>query len=627
VTLVADQALGYHRTGGLGTATTFLALALGRMGHDVEILYFGELPATPVDPEWSGLYEQAGVRIRPVPPFEDRVEPAYFGRMRAIDVALRADPPDVVIVQDLGAPGYSALRLRHLGLAFENTLFVVYCHGTRQWITNMSRKVRVLPGALAVSRLEQASVELADVAVSPSAYMVDWMRGQGWRLPDTTLVIPLVTRAAATGEQLPEPPAQSNGTVDRLTFFGRLEERKGVRPFVAGLNALAPDLLEGVHLEFLGRATSEFDPERVEALISEATSRALRSVSFETDLDQHEALERLSRPGTVAVIPSLEDNSPNVVYECLGRGIPFMASAAGGTSELVAPEDRRRVLFEPTAAGMATALRRALAGADATRPARPAFDEARSPQLWAEVAAMSPSPVETLSERPSVDAVIVRRGSSAALSRCESALAAQTYSELRTIVADTREAGLQSAEASWVIFLDEEDVPERELVETLVRAQAASGADVVTCGLSLGAEGTERSEHLFSGQPGGLGLLANDYGTAALLRRAVLDDAAGPWPAKADPDWPLLARLSVVGARVVSIPFPLVASSRAPGTLTHDPSDGLLVIEQFERTLPARVQSLARLAGGLAADAKSDAHISGGGIVRRTARRLLSSTR
>ena len=74
VTLVADQALGYFRTGGLGTATTFLALALGRMGHDVEILYFGELPTGDVDPEWTRLYETAGVRIRPLEPVKTSVE-------------------------------------------------------------------------------------------------------------------------------------------------------------------------------------------------------------------------------------------------------------------------------------------------------------------------------------------------------------------------------------------------------------------------------------------------------------------------------------------------------------------------------------------------------------------------
>src|ERR671937_271728 len=85
-----------------------------------------------------------------------------------------------------------------LGLAFDRTLFVVYCHGTRRWITDAARKVRVLPGALAITMLEQASIELADVVVSPSRYLVDWMREQGWRLPSDTRVIPHLTRSVAT---------------------------------------------------------------------------------------------------------------------------------------------------------------------------------------------------------------------------------------------------------------------------------------------------------------------------------------------------------------------------------------------------------------------------------------------
>ena len=460
------------------------------------------------------------MRIRPLEPVKTSVEPRYFDRMRAIEVALRAGPPDVVIVQDVGAPGYSALRLQDLGLAFENTLFVVYCHGTRQWITNTSRKVRVLPGALAVSRLEQATVELADVVVSPSAYMVEWMRQQGWRLP-TAAVIPLLTRSAATGESPPQPVVQSNGAVHRLAFFGRLEERKGVRPFVAGLNALAPELLEGIEVEFLGRATTEVTPERVEALLSETARNALGGVSFETELDQHEALARLSRPGTVAFMPSLEDNSPATIYECLERGIPFMASALGGASELVAPEERTRVLFEPTVGGIATALQYALAGGDALRPVRPSFDDTLAAQRWADVVAMRPRAVEQLRQRPAVDAIVVHRASREALARCVAALGAQTYEELREPLAvDTdgrsveaaREVGLQAAEAPWVIFLDEEDVPERDFVETLVRAQAASGADVVSCGLYLGGNGADRAEHFFGGNPGGVGLLPTTTG-------------------------------------------------------------------------------------------------------------------
>ena len=554
ITLVADQALGYHKTGGLGTATTHLALALGRLGHDVEILYFGEVPGEPVDAEWTRLYDEAGVRIRLLPPYDVAVEPAYFHRMRAVEVALRASPPDVVIAQDLGAPAYCAVRLRSLGLAFEQTLFVLYCHGTRQWITNMARKVRVLPGALAVSRLEQACVELADVVVSPSAYMVDWMRGQGWRLPADTRVIPLVTRSAATGEApAPRAPGQ-NGGVDRLTFFGRFEERKGVRPFVAGVNALPPDVLRRVELEFLGRPTSELTQETIDGLLSETARSMLRGVTYQTELDQHDALARLSRPGTLAVMPSLEDNSPNVVYECLERGIPFVASAVGGTSELVAPEDRERVLFEPTPEGVARALQHAVTTADVLRPARPAFDHSLAVRRWGDV--------------------VARDGTSA----------------------------LSPADGS-----DDWAVLEPDVADPLFRAQAATGADVVTCGARVGG-----TEYLFSGDPGGLGLLRDDYGKPALVRRALLDGET--------PGWPLLARLSTRGARIVSIPLPLIAAQSPPETLESAPAEALLVADAFERALPDRFRALPRLTLGLAVEARGRTTPAPRSFARRLAR-------
>src|SRR5689334_9293827 len=129
ITLVADEMLGYTRTGGIGTATTFLALALGRMGHAVELLFTGTAPSTPIGAEWGALYDGAGVRIRMLPRSGDRIEPGFFRTPHDVGLALEADPPDVVVAQDLAAPAYSALRLRQLGLGLDRTLFVVYCHG------------------------------------------------------------------------------------------------------------------------------------------------------------------------------------------------------------------------------------------------------------------------------------------------------------------------------------------------------------------------------------------------------------------------------------------------------------------------------------------------------------------
>jgi O-antigen biosynthesis protein len=586
-----------------------------------------------VDPEWQKLYEGAGVRVRVVSHSAEVIEPAYFGRARDVEIALRADPPDFVIAQDLGAPAYTALRLRRLGLAFERTSFVVFCHGTRQWITDVSGKVRVLPGALAVAALERASVELADAVVSPSAYLVDWMRRQGWKLPPQTFVIPHVSRAGATGTA-PAPVPVDTNPVSRFAFFGRLEERKGVRPFVEALNMLEPELLERVEVEFLGRSTPAWPVERVTGLFSETTTRALHGVAFESALDQHEVLDRLRRPGTVAVVPSFEENSPNTIYECLENGIPFIASTAAGIRELVASEDHTRVLFDPTPDGIAQALRRVLKDAATWAPARPGYQDAESLERWHEVLTRAPRQVSRAAENPLVDVVIVHRSSAALLARCLAAVAGQSGAGVRVTVVvagagvpspehlptgtrvvrsdraaseAVRSAAHSALEGEWVLVLDEGDVAEPTLVETLVRAQTASGADVVTCGLFLESITEPKKIHLFLGEPRALGLLANSYGTVSLLRRSLLGSPGERLPDHGaedatDPDWPFLARLSVDGAKIVSIPIPLVTRTARPGALATDAGEARRVLRLVERALPRKLRLTAELGTRLAAE-------------------------
>lgn len=613
---VADELLGYAGNG-IGTTTTFVSLALARTGHSVEVLYVGRPPTGPVDPEWQRLYDDAGVRVREVPRGPEQVEPGQVARSRDVEAALRADPPEVVVVQDLGAPAYTALRLRRLGLAFERTSFVVFCHGTRQWITDVSGKVRVLPGAHAVAVLERASVELADAVVSPSAYLVDWMRAEGWQLPAQTFVIPHVSRAGATEEAPPTPARQESNRVERVAFFGRLEERKGVRPFLAALNALEPELLERFAVEFIGRPTPPWPVERVTALLDDETRRSLRGLSFETTLDQHEALARLRRPGTLAVIPSFEENSPNTVYECLENGIPFIAGNAAGIRELVAPEDHARVLFEPNEDAIAEALRRALVDGDALRRARPAFDDADSLRRWQEVLAPPPHAFPPSGGHPAVDVVVMHRSSSAP-DRCRAALEVQSGADVRVTVVQARADALPALEAEWVVFLDEDDVPEPTLVETLVRAQQVSGADVVSCGLFLEDGTGRRTVHLFAGEPRALGLLANGYGTVSLLRRSLLGSST------VDADWPLLAGLSVAGAKIVSIPTPLVTRTSPPAADDSHPAEALRVLRQLERALPHNLRFIAELVPRLAAEAPRSARPRAQGLARRAARRLLA---
>jgi glycosyltransferase involved in cell wall biosynthesis len=533
VTVIAHELRGFHPAGGMGTATTSLALALAELGHSVEIL-LGKHSPSAIDTNWRDVYDRAGVRITPVPPSE-RVEPWEFEHTHKVALGLQANPADVVIAHDLGAPAYAALRLKQAGLAFEDTLFVVFCHGPRRYVADLSPRLAIgdLHAVLGVSLLEQAAVELADVVVSPSAYLAEWMRKRGWNLPEDTRVIPYLTEKASRA-------ASVDGPVRRLAYFGRVDEKKGLRLFAAALHALDRDLLADVDIELVGKTTRTWTRERVEALL-----RGIPNVSFATGLDQREALARLSRPGTLVVMPSLQENSPNTVYECLAKGIPFIASNVGGVPELIAEQDRARVLFEPTADALAAALSRVLAERHVPAPARPAFDRRASLESWSEVVAVQPR---------------------------------------------ARNAHNVDDEAD-VVFLGMEGTPDPRLVHAL----HATNADVVTCAVRV-----ENTLHFFAGDPGGLGAIRNGYGTVALCRRSVLERATDLSPRAYDPSWPLLAELAMAGAQIVSVPLPLATSQGSPGNVDNDPAGAVLVAKRLERALPDPVRGAARIAAGLA---------------------------
>jgi hypothetical protein len=171
--------------------------------------------------------------------------------------------------------------------------------------------------------------------------------------------------------------------------------------------------------------------------------------------------------------------------------------------------------------------------------------------------------------------------------------------QVEVVVAESRRAGIERAVADWIVFLDDDDDdPDDDLVETLVAAQAASGADVVTVGVRPADE--PGAIQLFLGDPGPLGMLENQYGVVGLVRREVV--AAPPLREETvDPDWPLFARIALAGGRIVSLPEAFSVHSGRPGRVGDVPGEGLAVLEAFEEHPVSELRDLPQFAATLAA--------------------------
>src|SRR5438445_1251062 len=173
IVLVTDEILGLTLSSGAATANTFLSFALTDLGHDVEIVYPAPIGREGLAEAWEPEYAARGIRIRSVEPFPRPVSPTTAKVTCAVHEELQRHPPDVVIADDRYGSCYASVRLRSLGLDFPDTIFVIYCHGTTAWISEAHGKVRRWPAAFEIEALERATIELADVVVSPSAYMLN----------------------------------------------------------------------------------------------------------------------------------------------------------------------------------------------------------------------------------------------------------------------------------------------------------------------------------------------------------------------------------------------------------------------------------------------------------------------
>jgi hypothetical protein len=145
-----------------------------------------------------------------------------------------------------------------------------------------------------------------------------------------------------------------------IVFFGRLEERKGLRLFCNAIHRLKQELADGnISVTFLGKAGTCGGRSALAYLAHR--SRTWRfPVKTVTNLGQPEALEYLRSGAKLAVIASPVDNSPCTIYEVLAWGIPFLAARAGGIPELVSEADQDQVLFDCTTEALYQSLLGAL---------------------------------------------------------------------------------------------------------------------------------------------------------------------------------------------------------------------------------------------------------------------------
>jgi O-antigen biosynthesis protein len=650
VCIATYEILGPSKNGGIGTAYYSLATTLAAANHHVTILYLWAARSDQSEMRyWQGHFRTLGITFVPLPASSGIAGvPDCMQTARDAHAWLRKQEFDIIHFPELHGHGYYCVLAKHQGLDFSGTVLCIGTHSPISWIREQNKEAPYSAEELEMDFMERQCVGLADVVVSPSQYMLGWMRSHGWVLPAASYV----QQNIAPGEPRTTADLKRSTTVAQraveLVFFGRLEARKGIGLFCDALDFLKGRDLPGFSATFLGRRGRIHGRDSISYIKARAARWAF-PFRIITEHGREAALEFLSEDASrIAVIPSFEDNLPYTVIECLARSIPFLAGRGGGVPELIAPSDLNQVTFPPDAVQFADRL--ALAIRDGIPVARPAIDADENRQQWIKWHAAMASrrddhrqaehDVCARASLPTVSVCLDFRGDYELLRQSLESLRRQTYRWVEVLLSDYSASGADAAQLDhlindfeakgWrlvsrpppncssaptletrgehVLFMEASDCLSPDAVATFVSVACSTGADVLTCFLALfngrqePAERTYLGHYPFLGKAVLSGIFRNHFGGGVIFVKKDALVRLGSFPGDSPrecADWEFLARAALMDCRMEVIPYPLAwhrISDHSKHRVPLEYLDQVRALKPYAQLMPAALRDLPKAA-------------------------------
>jgi glycosyltransferase involved in cell wall biosynthesis len=457
--IVTSDLVGPIKNGGIGTHCYYLARFLRQeLGHEVTVLFTSSISEAALRPWIKRYSKEWGIRLvglkSTVSWPQIKQSPSYpvLRRSRQVYDWLKEQDFDYCHFEDWQPEGFLAIQAKRTGQAFEKTELIFGLHGNAEWSREgMLAYDENWTLGLANEYMARYCAEHADLLLSPSQHMFDWAQAHRWTLTTNRRVIPYLF-------ELPFEPQPKPFARRHLIFFGRLETRKGLVVFVNALQALAPRLADEqkpIRVTFLGR-NYYIGKQLATDYLAEAMKPCGQAFDWQvvSDLGQPEALRFVAdHADALVVLPSLVDNLPFTVIECLQLRLNLIASRVGGIPELI---DTPECLFEPTPQALSQKLLECLRDGVPAARSRYHADDARA--AWRKVHEPGAYPARPPKElrAPKVSVCVPHHNYGEFLTLALDSLASQTYKNFEVIVVDD---GSTESRITQDVPLATEEVP------------------------------------------------------------------------------------------------------------------------------------------------------------------------
>ena len=369
---------------------------------------------------------------------------------------------------------------------------------------------------------------------------------------------------------------------------------------------LSHDILNKVSIDFLGSCAT-YSQSDILNLIDPTVRKVTNEINFYTNYNSLQAREYLLNNPCVAVMPSLADNSPCVIYECLELDIPIIISNIGGGKELIHENDRDRVCFTPNPTSLIQKLEDIFSIFE-WQPAIASWNHSKIIDDWKNtldecIKTTSGNIAQEKKAKPLVSLVLTHYNRASLLPISFNSLLDQDYNNKEILIVDdgsndedaieylneiefqsyqcpvkvirqnnsylgaARNRGIREAKGEYIVFLDDDNVAHSDMVSKLVRAVLHNDADSCTCSMrylhkDFGAPSLDDIEN-----PAFVFLGGNASNTNSIMFNT-FGDATGIYRKKAlleiggfhevykvtHEDWQMHAKLKFNGYNCINIP-------------------------------------------------------------------------
>ncbi|MCC6661327.1 MAG: glycosyltransferase [Phycisphaerales bacterium] len=616
---------------GVGAYTAQAARALAGAGHDVHVLTEGtpavlaEMSRPAAERALPGLalhaVERGGEAALPhVPCRATRGPMGIYLTLRRLHAEFGFE---YIEAADIYGAGYFIAKGRSTRGEFAGAVIGVRLHSPIFALREVNRQEGLNLNVGMVEHLEVEAIRGADVVLSPSRAMLDFVRGRTGDLGERAAVVPYPFDFDWLDSLGPRPAPPHSDATPEVLFYGRLEYRKGIQVLIDAVQRL---LARGVRLRVRvvgvdtptapgGRSMREWLGEQVGA-------RRRAAIVFEDNRARGE-LGPLIAGASVVCVPSLWDNFPNVCLEAMACGRVVVATRRGGIPEII-EDGVSGLLCDPgSGASLASVLDRALGdGSLRTALERGAPERVRALCDPAAIARLTVTEIERRRDGnparaapsgtpgPLVSVIIPFYNLSEYLPDAAGSVLRQTHVNTETIIVDdgstepgaagalaeierewsgrggglrvirqanrglsaARNAGVAAARGRWVVPLDADDLLDPRFIESALAAVSRDpGLVLVTSWMSC-FEGSPR-EPTMAFVPVGFDRdllhVANVASscTALLDREALLTAGGYDESLPAFEDWDVYCAMAERGGRGAVIPEFLIHNRIRPGSM------------------------------------------------------------